>query len=313
MVNPIYKKKILSLLLRKKTKIHISQKLHTSQSKTINFFNKQHRYRGYEKFNTGFKLIQFHWPKRDFFLKKHLSKDCLFLDVGCGAGAIGRSFLKGYEHITNYTGIDLSSNLKRANTNKYLNSFIMKNNVENINFKNNTFKVVLCHGVLKHVRNYKKTLHEISRVMLKKGILFITIDKTLPLIANITNSLIRKKMQKMPGLSADLALRDITNLGKSFRLVNNNIKIKKNLKSLGIPKGKYLIHELIHYYMFRCFYNLNWPYSASLTHNRDWYTAEIEHDFSINEIEKIFKSKKLKILNKYSPSALLENYVLQKI
>ena len=91
------------------------------------------------------------------------------------------------------------------------------------------------------------------------------------------------------------------------------LHLKKKLQHLDIPKGKYSIHDLIHYYIFRNFYNPAWPFGASVNQNKDWYYPFISRHFDINKIEDIFKKNKMKILKKYSPSPSADNYILKKI
>ena len=54
------------------------------------------------------------------------------MDAGCGGGGVGRSFLKGYERITNYVGVDLGDNLNKVKRNNYLNTFVYKSLIEEL-------------------------------------------------------------------------------------------------------------------------------------------------------------------------------------
>ena len=139
MNNNQFKKKINSILNFKKNK-NISAK---NQSQVINFFSKHHNETSYNR-NTEYGQIKFHWPNRKFFLDKYLKKESLFLDVGCGGGAIGKSFLKGYEKKTNYIGVDNGSNIHKIKKNNYLNTFAYKSLIENVEFKNYSFDIILC-------------------------------------------------------------------------------------------------------------------------------------------------------------------------
>ena len=101
------------------------------------------------------------------------------MDAGCGGGAIGKSFFSGYEKKTNYVGVDKSNNLHKIKKRGYQNAFAYKVLIEDINFKKNSFDIILCHGVLHHIKNYKKSLHKLINVLRKNGILFITINKKI--------------------------------------------------------------------------------------------------------------------------------------
>ena len=117
----------------------------------------------------------------------------------------------------------------------------------------------------------------------------------------------------MPKKTSISLLKNITELGRVFRKIDKNVIINKKLQHLDIPKGKYSIHDLVHYYIFRSFYNPAWPFRASVNQNKDWYYPFISRNLDINKIEGIFKKNKMKILKKYNPSPSANSYILTKI
>jgi len=308
MKNIEFKKRINSILIKKKRNFYVGGK----QLNTINFFSKHHNRADYN-YITEVGQMKFHWPNKNFYLNKKLTKNSLFLDAGCGGGGVGRSFLKGYERITNYVGVDLGDNLNKVKRNNYLNTFVYKSLIEDVKFKKDAFDVILCHGVLHHIKNYKKSLKKIFKILNKKGILFLTVNKKLPFILNTNTENLKKEISKMPKKKSGLLIKNITEVGRLIRKIDKKVVVNKDLKYIDIPKGTYYIHDLIHYYIFRNFYNLKWPFKASLNHNRDWYYPSVSHNFDLGEIEGFFKKNKVKILKKYNPSPSVKNYILTKI
>lgn len=310
MNNREFKEKI-RFILKKKSKENIPNEP-LNQIRDINYFSKHHNLMYYDSHCTELKHLDFHWPKRKYYLKKFLKEKSLFMDAGCGGGAIGRSFLKDFEKITNYVGVDKSKNIYKITRRGYRNAFAYKSLIENIKFKRNTFDLILCHGVLHHIQNYKKSLNKMIYVLKKNGILFLTVNKILPFILNLNTKDLKRKISLMPKKEGDKLIKNITFLGKSFRKVKGKVVINKDLKFLDIPKGKYDVQYLIHYYIFRNFYNPDWPLQASHNMNLDWYHPLISRNINIKEIESIFKKNNMKILKKYSPSPSADNYILQK-
>ena len=309
MNNKDFRKKIKSILKKDKRK----KIFDSNQSQVINFFSTYHNEIYYETENTDLNLIKFHWPDRKFYLNKYLKKDGLVMDAGCGGGAIGKSFFKGYEKKTNYVGVDKSNNLHNIKKRGYQNAFGHKVLIEDISFKKNSFDIILCHGVLHHIKNYKKSLIKLLYVLKKNGILFLTVNKTLPFILNLHTNDLKKKISRMPKKTSILLLKNITELGKSLRKIDKKVFIDKKLQHLNIPKGKYKVHDLVHYYIFRNFYNSAWPFRASFNQNQDWYYPHISHNLDVDKIENIFKKCKMKILKKYSPSPSADCYIIRKI
>ena len=101
-----------------------------------------------------------------------------------------------------------------------MNAFAYKSLIENVNFRKNSFDIILCHGVLHHCKNYKKSLNKIFYILRKKGILFITICRSLPFILDINNKVLRKKIYKMPQSKSSSLINNIAVLGKEIRKVN---------------------------------------------------------------------------------------------
>ncbi|PIN81795.1 hypothetical protein COV13_00185 [Candidatus Woesearchaeota archaeon CG10_big_fil_rev_8_21_14_0_10_32_9] len=94
---------------------------------------------------------------------KHLNfKGTTVLDVGAGNGWCGKEF-------------------KRRNAKKViltdimpLNKEILKMDMTQLKFKDETFDFVNCHGSLHHVKHPTRALKELSRVLKPQGILILT-------------------------------------------------------------------------------------------------------------------------------------------
>jgi len=99
-------------------------------------------------------------------IAKEYLKDCKFiLDLGCGPGR----FLDIFH---GKTVIGLEKNMKKIK--KIPGGLLIDGGATNLPFKNAVFDGILCTEVLEHIKNYKKVIHEISRVTKPKGKVLIT-------------------------------------------------------------------------------------------------------------------------------------------
>lgn len=170
-----------------------------------------------------------------------LQKKNKILDAGCGIGL--NTFLasrKGLEVI----GVDndrkkiLSAQKMLSKTNYKKTSFVY-GDITRLKYKNRTFDAVICFEVLEHVKNDKKALSEISRVMKRGGKLFFSTPGTGFISRNSQHEKnhIRegysidnfKKMLKESNLVCKRIIKDEhTPLGFGARLLNDEA-LKKSL------------------------------------------------------------------------------------
>ncbi len=116
--------------------------------------------------------------EEDWFLE-YLGKDNLVLDLGCGNGEYSFESASICKRVV---GIDFSSeNLAVANRqlarNRLNNISFVKHNLEtdNLPFQDSSFSAVLFQDVLEHLNRRNFVLLEISRVLQKDGLLFISV------------------------------------------------------------------------------------------------------------------------------------------
>ena len=119
-----------------------------------------------KKFPTPFPMAQF---------KKYATKEIDILDVGCG---YGRTLNELYENgFKNLTGVDFSQGMIKRGLRLHPHLNLLKNNGDDLPFPDNTFDAVLLIGVLTsniQTEHQKELILEISRVLNKEGILYIS-------------------------------------------------------------------------------------------------------------------------------------------
>jgi ubiquinone/menaquinone biosynthesis C-methylase UbiE len=99
------------------------------------------------------------------------------LDIGCGDG-FGIYLMNKQSVIKKITGIDNQTEaIQKAKINlKGIDAMILKADVENIPFPNNSFDCIHCGQTLEHVEDDKKAIQEIHRVVRKRVVFSIPVN-----------------------------------------------------------------------------------------------------------------------------------------
>lgn len=120
----------------------------------------------------SYRKQQFYDIVRDFLSKYIDFNGKSVLDVGCGRGPASDLLAKMSRDVI---AVDVSMNFLKEADRFCENSEIsfVRNNAENLAFKDEWFDVVICFGVLEHVRNPESVLREFARVVKRGGYIFI--------------------------------------------------------------------------------------------------------------------------------------------
>ena len=117
-------------------------------------------------------------------LSKYTSHPALrILDVGCGPGIfVGEAASRGY----NIVGVDITEPMvsgARDATNKFGSQIIgyAQGDIENLPFRNNSFDVIFCIGVLSYLAEDAKSINELKRVVKIEGFVIVGLPNWLRL------------------------------------------------------------------------------------------------------------------------------------
>jgi len=143
-----------------------------------------------------------------YFLKNEfkLLKDIRILDAGCAQGRDSAEIKKDYKNII---GIDYNSDFIKEAKNSYSNIEFFEGNIEKLDFKDEEFDAVYCVNTLFYT-DPKKSLPELSRILKKGGILFVTLDKR---IVDLDK---KKDMHKLDVQEAVKILNDFKIIDKKY-------------------------------------------------------------------------------------------------
>jgi len=212
-----------------------------------------------------FKIIEKYKPK-------------IILDAGCGRGF----YLYGislYKFATEIHGIDINEKyLKIAkNINQDKRVKIKKGTIYKLPYKKNFFDLVICSEVLEHLKDDKKAIKELHRVLKPNGKLIITVpninfpflwDPINWILMHFFNKHINKNIWWLAGIWAD-----------HERLYKKN-DLKKMIKSTGFEIIK--IKEVVHW----C-----WPFSHLILYG---FGKNLVEKMNLNQFNRLnFKTNKI--------------------
>lgn len=125
------------------------------------------------------------------------------LDIGCGSGYLGSILGKKAK---SYTGMDF------IDERKVRDFCFLISTALGLPFKSGSFDIVICNHVIEHVPDQDKVLDEISRVLKKDGICYITSpNKLWPIEPHLKLPF----LSLLPGRIADAYVR-IAGKGKNY-------------------------------------------------------------------------------------------------
>lgn len=145
----------------------------------------------FEKFNEAAKSYDFYAFDKSvglsylsyietIFIQKHIKKSLenkVFLDLGIGSGRISRILLGKDIKVKGMDFSDEMIKLSKHNLAKFVKNkqlHIFKGDLsEKLPFQDSSFDGVVCIRVIKYVRNWRKAIEEISRVIKPKGVFIL--------------------------------------------------------------------------------------------------------------------------------------------
>jgi len=135
-----------------------------------------------------------------------LIKELLILDVGCGPG----SYLPLLSKYGDICAFDFSTEMLKIVRNRYNDSkglMLCVGDTEKMPFKDGSFDVILCVGVLQHVDDPRSVVRELGRVVKELGkVLIITLNKYF-LFRRNSDELKEYSIEELRQLSREAGLR----------------------------------------------------------------------------------------------------------
>lgn len=194
----------------------------------------------YKEFQKIFEQKYYLWSLpiindlNQYFDKK---KKYIILDVACGPGYLTKALSLNFQNSLIF-GLDYSKyviNVAKKVCKGLKNVKFIVKKIENNNFKDNFFDLVICKDSLHHFKNAAKAIQEMMRILKRGGILYIQ-DLRRDVPWYILKTIIppddsRKKIIYF-SVRASYTPQEISNILKKLRISNYIIKTKKLNKKI---------------------------------------------------------------------------------
>lgn len=151
---------------------------------------------------------------------------------------IGDGVFAGYEKCKNYS-----------------NCHVIKADLMNLPFADNSFDYIHSDGVLHHTPNTKLAMKALYDKVRPGGIFWFYIYKEMNPVKHFCDDYIRKAFTKMPAEEALEQCKAITELGRELSKIDATITLEKPIEVLNIPAGTFSLQRLIYYNFIKCFWN----------------------------------------------------------
>lgn len=157
------------------------------------------------------------------------------LDLGCGPGYYSIALVKKGNDVT---GIDISEDkiniAKQVAKENKINVNFLVGDARKIPFKDNTFDLVICSEIIEHVKEDKKVIKEILRILKKRGRFIIT----TPADSKENRKIYKKMNHIIPGYNEKLIKNIFSGTKATYKTeyygqstLKLSTRINRNLKS----------------------------------------------------------------------------------
>jgi arsenite methyltransferase len=219
-------------------------------------------------------------------MRDHYGSASSILEVGCGSGHYSGLYLPK-DFRGKWIGADLSFGIDIAK--KRLGGIpgtnFIQANLYNLPFKEKSFDIVHCRGVMHHTPSTKRAFDAVSRFVKPGGeFIFLIYRKNGP-VREFTDDLIRESIKDLPANEAWKKLMALTQFGKALSKINAEVEITEDVDLLGIPAGKYDVQRLIYNHFVKAFWKSDWTDEESNIISFDWYHPQYVFRHTKEEIE----------------------------
>ena len=308
-----------TLSFEKKNKFTIFGKKFVKKNKVFEESKKNNK-KNLNQFHTK-KAYDFYWKDKSFLRSEHLKyiknsiykefpklnkyvdlikKDSTVVELGCGVGGSSLACLEKKFKTLKYFGFDISNGIYLAQKRfekKSINSYFFKtdiNELKPISFAD----LVISFGVIQHTGDIPKAIGVISKFLKKGSYAIFNAYKKAPPLRYFSDNYIHDQIKKAKPGEALKELKNLTKFGIDLANSKAKIKVRENVKLLGIKKGNYNIQTFFFDYIFKTYFHKNETFRRLLHLNSDWYYPENRNQITPDNFYNIIEKNRMKILEK---------------
>lgn len=209
------------------------------------------------------------------------------LDAGCGSAHFASIYVP--QAVTGeWVGTDLSSaiDIAQQRLGERPGTHFVQANLLELPYKDASFDMVFCRGVMHHTPSTYRAFKSLSRVVEPGGEFAFLIYRQMGPIREFTDAFIRDEViSKMTPDEGWDALAPLTKFGKALADLNVQVEVPEDIPYLGIPAGRHDIHRLIYYYFLKAYWNPTLSFDTNQHNTFDWYHPPYSSHHTAEEIQ----------------------------
>lgn|GEM_PF-190016 len=244
-------------------------------------------------------LPRYGWSDRTAY-QAYLAPFRTMLDAGCG---LGRETLRMAQANSQATviGLELSECVdeaaRHAKERHVTNAFYIQADLTAPPLKTGAFDFVFSEGVLHHTPDTRQAFMALAPLLAPGGeIAFYVYRKKAPL-REFADDYIRTCIQGLPPDQAWTIMEPLTRLGKTLTDLKVEVDVPEDVTVLGIKAGRYDLQRLIHYSIFKCFWNDRMTFDENVLVNYDWYHPRYAWRHTVEEVRAWLQEAGLKVVH----------------
>jgi len=236
-----------------------------------------------------------------------LTEGASALDAGCGAGLFGASFFRRMSNLGTITFLDATSAVNVAENYIEKNSlfkstrFVRSDLKDHLNISENRYDVILSCGVIHHDSDPKLAFMRLVQGLKPGGCLYLWVYSVTNEMRNLTDNYVRAILNSS-GINQKEILNEIVTFGKYLHDAGGIISVKSEMPWLGIAAGEYSIHEFVHAFFLKAFYNPTFDKDRNYLQNLDWFAVPLAKKFSEGELIDLCFKAGLEVIDLSSPT-----------
>ena len=218
-------------------------------------------------------LPRYGWQDRSVYEAFMLTRRRM-LDAGCGLGREAIRMARANPRAL-VIGLELSECVDEAirYTCKHDvdNAFFVQGDLRVPPLKRASFDFILSEGVLHHTDDTQKALSALIPLLAPGGEIGFYVYKRKAPLREYADDYVRGLLQDLIPAEAWNTMESLTRLSRALSDLKVEIDVPVDVPVLGIRAGRYDIHRLIYYTMFKCYWNDRLSFAENVQVNFDWY------------------------------------------
>jgi len=210
------------------------------------------------------------------------------LDAGCGSAHFASIYVPHAVTNGEWVGTDLSTaiHIAQQRLGQRLGTNFVRANLLELPYKDASFDMVFCRGVMHHTPSTYRAFKSLSRVVEPGGEFAFLIYRKMGPIREFTDAYIRDEViSKLTPDEGWDALAPLTKFGKALADLKVEVDVPEDIPYLGIPKGKHDIHRLVYYYFLKAYWNPDLSFDTNQHNTFDWYHPPYSSHHTAEEIQ----------------------------